>query len=65
MFDEEKWRPIEDTLKATRLRKLSIADLSSTIFGNLFMSHVTSAVSQRRHKELMTIVYDSIHPGVL
>ena len=56
---------MEDTLKATSLRKLSIAAYSSTTFGNQFMSHVTQAVSQRRHKELMTVVYDTIPAGVL
>ena len=56
---------MEDTLKATKLRRLSIGDYSSTTFGNQFMSLVTQAVSQRRHKELMTIVYDTIPAGVL
>ena len=56
---------MEDTLKATKLRMLYIADYSSTTFGNQFMSHFTQAVSQRRHKELMTILYDTIPAGVL
>ena len=56
---------MEDTLKATKLRMLSIAIYSSTTFVNQFMSLATKAVSQRRHKELMTIRYDTILPGVL
>ena len=56
---------MEDTLKATKLRKLCIDDDSSTTLGNQFLSHVSQAVSQRQHKELMTIWYDTIPPGVL
>ena len=67
MFNDEKWRCVEDTLKAGKLKvkKIFIASFFSTIFGNQFMSHVTQAVYQRRHKELMTIQYDTILPGVL
>ena len=56
---------MEDTLKATKLRILYIAGDSSTTFGNQVMLLVTQAVSQRRHKELMTIVYETIPLGVL
>ena len=57
---------MENTLKATRLRMLWIVvDYSSTTFGNQFMSLVSQAVSQRQHKVLMTIGYDTIQPGVL
>ena len=58
---------MEDTLKATKWKvtKLFIASFSSTIFGNQFMSHITQAVYQRRHKEFMSIAYDTIPPGVL
>ena len=52
-------------MEDTKLRKLYIADYSPTTFGNQLLSHVTQAVSQRRHKELMTIVYDTIPLGVL
>ena len=64
MFDDKKWKPVEDTLIATKLRKLYISSLSSTIFGDQFMSRVTQAVSQRHCKELMTIMYDTTRVGV-
>ena len=56
---------MEDTLKATDLRLLSITDYSSTTLGNQFLSLVTRAVSQGRHRELMTIGYITIPAGVL
>ena len=65
MFDDKKWKPVEDTLIATKLRKLYLYSLSSAKFGDQFMSHVIRAVSQRHCKELMTIVYDTIPGGVL
>ena len=64
MFDDKKWKPVEDTLIATKLRKLYIRSASSTIFGDQFMSRITQAVSQRHCKESMTIVYDTIPTGV-
>ena len=64
MFDDKKWKPVEDTLIATKLRKLYISSLSSTIFGDQLMSRVTQAVSQRHCEESMTIVYDTIRAGV-
>ena len=56
---------MEDTLIATKLRKLCIGIFSSTIFGDQYMSRVTQAVSQRHCKESKTIVYETIPPGVL
>ena len=64
MFDDKKWKPVEDTLIATKLRKLYICSYSSTIFGDQLMSRVTQAVSHRHCKESMTIWYDTIRPGV-
>ena len=64
MFDDKKWKPVKDTLIATKLRKLGIGSLSSTIFGDQFMSRVNQAVFQRHCKESMTIVYDTIRVGV-
>ena len=65
VFDDKKWKPVEDTLIATKLRRLYIHSFSSTIFGDHFMSRVTQAVFRRHCKELMTIQYDTIRAGVL
>ena len=65
MFDDKKWKPVEDTLIVTKLRKLYIGSYSFTIFVDQFMSHVTQAVSQRHCKESMIIVYNTIPAGVL
>ena len=65
MFDDKKWKPVEDTLIATKLRKLYIGSFYSTIFGDQFMSRINQAVSKRHCKESMTIDYDTILPGVL
>ena len=65
VFDDKKWKPVEDTLIATKLRKIYIRSYSSTIFCSQLMTRVTQAVSKRHCKESMTIVYNTILPGEL